>query len=184
MSSEPSLLLLVAALLLTAAAAYRDLRTALIPNRLVAAFAVVLLSVRLWQGAAAAGGEGVLRALAAGVLGALATAAVPLVLYRFGGIGGGDVKLLAALGIALGPLYGIETELYAFAVMLLYAPVRLCYEGTLLRTLGASTALLMRPFMPAARRVAPAERPLTSFRFAPAVFVATLLTAALQVGGV
>jgi len=183
MSSEPSPLLLVTALLLTAAAGYCDLRTALIPNRLIAIGAGVVLCARVLPVAAAGSWQGVLWALAAGVLGLLATALVPLLLYRFGGIGGGDVKLLGTLGLALGPLYGVEAELYAFALTLLYAPLRLSYEGTLLRTLTASTAMLVRPFMPAARRAAPAGQALTSFRFAPAIFLATLLTAALHVWG-
>src|SRR5262249_19605921 len=42
--------------------------------------------------------------------GAVACAIVPLLLYRAGAIGGGDVKLLAAVGALCTPLLGVEAE--------------------------------------------------------------------------
>lgn len=173
MSADPTPLLSIATLLLTAAAAVYDLRTGLIPNRLVASAAAALLCARLLPPALSGGGGAALAALAQGALGAVATACVPLLLYRTGGIGGGDVKLLAVVGLALGPLAGLTVELYAFALLLLYAPARLLYQGTLLRTLAASTSLLVRPFVPAARRRPRPSAALTSFRFGPAIFLAT-----------
>jgi prepilin peptidase CpaA len=182
MSLEPTQPLLAVAVALTAAAGYRDLRSGLIPNRLLAIGAGVLLALRVVLGALAGGGYAALVSVGVGVLGTVAAGLVPLLLYRLQGIGGGDVKLLATLGFALGPIAGLEAELYAFAAVLLYAPARLLYEGTLLRTLGASGQLLLRPFMPALRRSTSPSSNLASFRFGPAVFLGTLLSAALRWG--
>jgi Flp pilus assembly protein protease CpaA len=181
MSFEPTPPLFAVALALTAAAGYRDLRSGLIPNRLLAVAAALLLALRVLLGALEHGPSGALVSVGAGALGMLATGLVPLLLYRLQGIGGGDVKLLATLGFALGPNAGLEAELYAFACLLLYAPARLLYEGSLLRTLSASGQLLIRPFTPALRRAAP-RASAASFRFAPAVFLATVLSAALHWG--
>jgi len=182
MSLEPAATLLALAVVMTAVAAYCDLRTGLIPNRVLAVAAAGLLIARALQGALVGGVEGALISLGAGVIGGLLAAMVPLLLYRFGGIGGGDVKLLAALGFALGPFAALEAELYSFALLLLYAPARLLYEGTLMRTLSASGALLLRPFMPEARKRPLSGAALTSFRFGPAVFIATLIYCALRWG--
>ncbi len=73
-------------------------------------------------------------------------------MYRAGAIGGGDVKLLGAVGALLRPMTGIETEMYSFIVAALYAPVRLAYEGKLLRTLGNSLLLVRNVFVPKDKR--------------------------------
>lgn len=105
------------------------------------------------------------------LLGVLACGLVPYLLFLRNGMGGGDVKLLAAVGAFLGPIAGIEVELYAFVVMALFAPVRLAYEGRLLRVLGNSAALLANPFLPKERRRTVAPELLTALKFGPAVFV-------------
>ena len=181
MIADPTPPLLAAAVLLTAAAGYCDLRSGLIPNRLLALAAPALLAWRLALAALAGGSTALLAGLLSALVGVLAAGLVPLLLFRAGGMGGGDVKLLATLGLALGPIAALEAQLYAFALLLLYAPARLLYEGTLLRTLAASGALLLRPFVPASKRAASAGAG-ASFRFAPALFVATSLCVALRWG--
>jgi prepilin peptidase CpaA len=166
--------------ILTGVAAGWDLRTGLIPNRLVALGAVA--TVVLVIGTALPLGS---RALAAACIsiaaGILLVSLVPLLLYRLGGIGGGDVKLLAVVGTALGPARGIEAELYAFAAVLVYAPAKLLWEGKLLQTLRTSARLLVRPLMPRQRRLPPmAAEELTAFRFGPAIFAGTLAVALLH----
>jgi prepilin peptidase CpaA len=126
----------------------------------------------------------VLRTLLGMAAGVLLVSLVPCLLYRAGGIGGGDLKLLALLGASLGPYLGLEAELYAFVVALIYAPARLIWEGRLgqqLRTLGR---MAVRPLLPAARRPAPvAVEELTALRFAPAIFMGTLTAALHHLGG-
>jgi prepilin peptidase CpaA len=177
MDLEPQACLLILAVLLSAAAALCDLRTGLIPNLLSGAAACVLLSASLALQLAAHGGGGIAPALLVALLGAIVTLCVPLCLYRLNGIGGGDVKLLGALGVGLGPLAGLELQLYAFALMLLYAPARLLYTGTLWRTLQTTSALLMRPFTRRASRRPLDMAQFTSFRFGPAIFGGALICA-------
>lgn len=165
---------LLLAVLLTGAAAIWDLRTGLIPNRLVGAGAIatILLSLAI---AAPRGLLGVGGALVSMLAGLVLVSIVPMLLYRMDGIGGGDVKLLAVVGAALGPYMGIEAELYAFMFVVLYAPARLLYEGKLIRTLRTSGLLLVRPLVPRHRRPEPARiEEMTAFRFGPAIFAGTL----------
>ncbi|MGD9509897.1 MAG: prepilin peptidase [Geminicoccaceae bacterium] len=89
---------LLAALLLTllALAAWSDLRLRRIPNALPAAVAA------LWLVAAAQGSvEAVVFGFSVGAALLLAGIAV----WRFGWLGGGDVKLIAALGLWAGPAH-------------------------------------------------------------------------------
>ncbi len=93
-----------AALTLGVAACVYDLRTGRIPNALTfgaaaAAFAVRLLLVGPWG-------------LGEGAAGWLTGTAILLPFYALGGLGGGDVKLLAAIGAWLGPLAALEVGLY------------------------------------------------------------------------
>ncbi len=86
------LLLLLAALLI--AAAVGDVRTRLIPNRLT--LAVALLAPAWWIAAGYSGHDMLLQiALSAGVLTVFAAC------FALGMMGGGDVKLLAALALWL-----------------------------------------------------------------------------------
>ncbi|HET6332027.1 MAG TPA: A24 family peptidase [Polyangiales bacterium] len=171
---------LLLAVVLTGAAAIWDLRTGLIPNRLVAAGAIAAillnLAVAAPRGMVAVGG-----ALISMLAGLVLVSLVPMLLYRLDGIGGGDVKLLAVVGAALGPYLGIEAELYAFACVVLYAPARLLFEGKLIRSLRTTGALIMRPLVPRHRRPEPAKlEEMTAFRFGPAIFAGTLAVVVLR----
>jgi prepilin peptidase CpaA len=171
---------LLLATVLTGVAAIWDLRTGLIPNRLVilgaAATTIVTIAIALPHGVGAVG-----RALVSMVMGVVLVSLVPVMLYRMDGIGGGDVKLLAVVGAALGPYMGIEAEMYAFAFVVLYAPARLLWEGKLLQTLRATGMLLVRPLIPKSRRPRAAHvTEMTAFRFGPAIFAGTLAVAILR----
>lgn len=63
------------------------------------------------------------------LMGAVVCAIVPALLYRQGAIGGGDLKLLAAVGSLLQVTMGVEAQMYAFFAGTLVAPARLAYEG-------------------------------------------------------
>ena len=94
--------------------------------------------------------------------------------FRLGGMGGGDVKLFAALGSVVGfdPFAGLEIQLIAFAVALLCALCLLARRGKLLVTLRSF-------FRKGMRRVAPGaggrEELLTPIRMGWAVLAATVI---------
>jgi prepilin peptidase CpaA len=172
--------------LFTALAGFVDYRTGQIPNRLVAVGALLGLCLHYFVHFALIRqtNQALTELLFAASInigvGLLGCAAVPLLLYRVGAMGGGDVKLLACVGIWAGPILGLQVELYAFVLAALYAPARLAYQGELFRLLGNSAALLRNPFLPKARRKEVPQALLTELRFGPVVFFATALVALVR----
>lgn len=162
-----------AAIALVAAAI--DYRTGRIPNWLTlpalgVAFAVALVA----HGPAGLG---------ASVLAALACGFVPYLMFRRGAAGGGDVKLLGALG-ALGGLYfGLEAQFYAYGAAAAWALVMLAWRGRLLQTLLNSVFLLVNPVLPASRRRALSAENMTTLRFGPSIFIGVSLAIAVRWGG-
>jgi prepilin peptidase CpaA len=129
-----TLALSVAAIAVFAWAAITDALSRRIPNRLSAALALLGLA-RI--AVALAGGE--LAASSLDLAAALAIFALAALAFRFGALGGGDVKLLAAgalwLGAAaLGP-YLLATVLAGGALAVLFVAGRLVLPA---RTAGAS----------------------------------------------
>lgn len=167
--------LLTAALLLTVAAAVTDLRTGLIPNRLVVAGFVGGVIGNLALGFAAQGGAGAAGGLGQSLGGALACAPVPLFMFVMKGLAGGDVKLFIALGAIVGPVLGLQSQLYAFVVGALYVLGLLAYEGALLRTVVASVTQVASSVLPKAMRRPATPEPQRTIRFAPAICGGTLI---------
>ncbi|MBS2014637.1 MAG: prepilin peptidase [Deltaproteobacteria bacterium] len=112
--------------------------------------------------------------------GAVLTALVPALMYRQGAIGGGDVKLLLALGALLQPMLGVEAEMYGFFAAALVAPARLAYEGKLIATLKNAGTILMNLFLPKAKQRTVAEAAMSWFRLGPALFFGVALTVYLH----
>jgi len=173
---------LAAAAIIAAIAAASDLRTGEIPNwvtfgpLLMAPIAhVVGALVKHRTGHDAFVIEG-----GSSLLGAVVCSIVPLVLYRQEAIGGGDVKLLACIGALLQPRLGIEAEMYSFFAAGLIAPAFLAYEGKLFRTLKNTALLALNPLLPKKKRQPIEPALLTWFRFGPAIFIGTFLTAYLH----
>ena len=83
-----------ALILVVCAAAWSDVRSRRIPNRLTVAGLLMALSLRVLLG---------LVPLWQGVLGAALGLGICIVLFALGIIGGGDAKLLTAVGAFLGP---------------------------------------------------------------------------------
>lgn len=170
----------LAAILVTGVAGWFDWRTGEIPNWLTfGALGAGLVGHTVaggLRGGFADAGRGFLFSLA----GMVVCAFVPFLLFRSGAIGGGDVKLLAALGALLRPMVGIEAELYSFIVAALYAPARLAYEGKLLKTLGNTVLLTKNAFVPKQKRQDIPREMLAELRFAPSVFVATIVVVILH----
>jgi prepilin peptidase CpaA len=83
-----------ALVLIVCAAAWSDVRSRRIPNRLTVAGLVAALFLRVLLGVVP---------LQQGVLGAALALGISVVLFALGIIGGGDAKLLVAVGAFLGP---------------------------------------------------------------------------------
>jgi prepilin peptidase CpaA len=125
----PSTTIAVAVLVL--AATYYDLRSRRIPNTLTLGAAAVALAMH----AAVGGWSGLLLAASGWAVGA----ALFFPLFALGGMGAGDVKLLAAIGAWLGPAGAIWTGLYgavAGGVMALIVALSRGYASTAMKNLG------------------------------------------------
>ena len=168
--------LLLTALVLSVLGAAIDLRTGRIPNALtvpaLVLFPILHVALAYQAHAGAAWRQG-----AISVFGGLVCALVPLLLLSKLAIGGGDVKLLAALGAALGPMIGIEAEFYAFLAASVVLPVRLAYQGRFWRGLVSIAASAVNP---SARKAAVTEDFMSFLRMGPAIAAGTLVTLVLH----
>lgn len=128
-----------------AVAVYFDLTAKKIPNRLT--FPVILWG--LCSYAAAEGVEGLLFALQGAAVGFL----VLIIPHLMGGIGGGDVKLLAAVGALKGTPFIVEAAVYsalaggflALAFLIVYGRL-----GATLRMIGGKLSAGLRAVLPLA----------------------------------
>ena len=166
------LFFLSAAVVVTAWGAWIDVRTGHIPNWLTVGS--IALAPLLHGGASLAGGGDVrsaLISLALSVGGAAACALLPAGLYVRNAIGGGDVKLFAAVGALCHPLLGLRAELYSFAFGGLYA---LAIAGTRSRLQSVLVNVVALVKLRRASSV-PAPEPSTmmAVRFGPAIFAGT-----------
>jgi prepilin peptidase CpaA len=171
---------LVAAVLVAAVAAWFDWRTGEIPDAVTLA---PLLAAPVAHGVLAAlrgGFQAAVQAAGFSVLGAAVVVLVPAALYRAGAIGGGDVKLFAALGALMRTLIGVEAEFYACMAAAIIALGQLAYHGKLFRVLANTFALAINPFLPKAKRREVPPEQLTWARFGPAIFVGTAAAAVLH----
>ena len=157
-------------------AAIVDMRTGKIPNMLT----VIGMTAGLVGGAIFGGLQGAMMA----IVGGLAAAIVPLLLFRAGAMGGGDVKLLAALGALLGLEMGLELETMAFLTGSAQGVFVWIRQGRMKAGLCAVASLAL-PFAGARLRrrqeIGSASR--TSIRFGPAILVGTIAAFALRAAG-
>jgi len=150
-------------LALTALAALTDSRTGLIPNWLtLPSLALAPLAQLIAVGPGACGGA---------LLAACACALVPSLLFGLDAIGGGDVKLFAALGALGGTAVGLEIQLLGYALASVWALCGLAYRGALWATLLRALALLVRPL----RRTQPALAAMHGVRLGVPVLAAAAL---------
>lgn len=165
MHLHPQQWLTLGVIAIAALAAVTDYRSGLIPNRLIIAGFALVIGLRVLA-ALLDRHSGQLAALA---LGTVISGLIPLALYICRALGAGDVKLMALCGAGLGPVAGLESELYAFGFGALYALGAAAYSGVLWQTLRGSAVLITNPIVP--RRVRkpvplPAQRMLP---FGPAI---------------
>jgi prepilin peptidase CpaA len=170
----------LAALVVTGIAAVFDVRTGHVPNRLTLGALAAALAAHAGAGALHGGARGAFSSFGASLLGAVVCAALPVALFYARAMGGGDVKLFAAVGALLGAPRGFDAEAWSFVAAMVIAPAYLAYKGTLLRTCANTAALVANPFRDKAnRRPLPPEL-MTWFRLAPAIFVGTAISALSQ----
>jgi prepilin peptidase CpaA len=168
--------LLAHALLLVIAgcAAFTDLRSGHIPNWITLPPLLVAPLVYLLVGGPTA--------LLSSLFGALVCAAVPALVFFASpaGMGGGDVKLLAAIGALAGAYLGIEIELYSFLAISAYALLLLAWRGQLRSALRNSVLTFLNLFLPRERRWPIVAESMTTLRLGGAILVASLYCLTLQ----
>lgn len=120
--------------------------------------------------------------VAISVAGAIITGLVPMILYRQNAIGGGDLKLLAAIGAICQPSLGLEVELYGFLAALVIAPAKLAYEGKLFKTFKNTFTIAANVVLPKEKRREVESEAMTWFRLGPCIFIGALVTVALHWG--
>jgi len=153
-------------------AAYTDARTGRIPNWLTVPllFAGPLLSL------ASTGMPGFLLSL----LGLLLCGLAPLLLFARNAMGGGDVKLFAALGGLLGTHLGIEVQFFSFCVVAFVLLAHMAWDGRLFLTLKNVALAGGHIFLPKRyqRPLAPAV--MTQVRMGVSICIATLASVAIR----
>ncbi|HVW25522.1 MAG TPA: A24 family peptidase [Polyangiaceae bacterium] len=162
---NPAVVFHSSALIVALVAATMDARTGRIPNALTIPAALVAVLMHVPMGVAGIG---------LSVAGCTLAALLPWSMHRVtrgAAIGGGDVKLFAALGALCGPAMGLEIELSAFVLVAVFAMVRLAFVGRLLRMLGNVACLVVNPFLPAKYRRPMDAEAFTAMRMGPAIFV-------------
>lgn len=163
------------AVLVTAIAAVTDFRKGEIPNWLTLPPLVIAPIVF----GAIDGSEGLFRS----GLGILVCGAVPLLLFRMGGMAGGDVKLFAAIGAITGAFVGLQAELLAFLFAALFALGRLAWQGKLLSTLGNTLFLGLNPVLPKKHRREVQPELMSKIRLGIPILAGTLASVLLSWGG-
>jgi prepilin peptidase CpaA len=172
---------IVAALVVAATAAWTDIRTGEIPNRVTL---IPLALAPLVHAGIAFAAERSARAAFVGagasLLGAAVCLLIPLALFRVGAIGGGDTKLFAAIGAIGRPEFGVHAETYAFVLGMVYAVALVFRQGKLASTLGNVGAIFRGAARaPSQAASAPASQ-MTQVRFGPAILAGVLAAAFLQ----
>jgi prepilin peptidase CpaA len=156
-----------AMLLVSLIACITDLRSGEIPDRLTLSTGIVALLFGAFFG----GWRGFVTAL----IGILVCAIVPIIAHKVDGMGGGDVKLFAALGGLAGPGMGLEVELLSLCVAFVWGLGVVAYRGRLWSALGNSGQLVFNAFLPPSRRREVAPEALTRLRIGAAIFAGTVL---------
>lgn len=183
------------AVLVAALAAWTDLRTGRIPNKLtLSAFALGLLLQVTAGGFRVSrvgfGGNTALGGLLMAVIGAL-VAAAPFLLLFYKNIdrrdgshenvsGGGDVKLMAALGALVGYYRGIELLFFSLCAAAIFAGARLAWHGRLLAALANSLFISINPVLPRKWRREITAELLHKMRIGGAILAGTLVSVVLN----
>ncbi len=116
-------------------ASWTDMRSRRIPNWLTVGGMIAALAVRGWMGPGP---------MVSGVLGVTLAAVLALPFFAAGALGGGDAKLLMAVGAFMGPADLARASLVIAIVGGLVALVEAGRRGALLPTLASCGSLILR----------------------------------------
>jgi prepilin peptidase CpaA len=100
---------------------------------------------------------------------------IPLLMFRVGGMAGGDVKLFAALAAICGTGLALEAQVLALIIGCIYALGRLAWDGKLMRTLANALFIAANPVLPKRMRRSPNRELLEKLRLGGAIFAGLLL---------
>jgi prepilin peptidase CpaA len=113
---------------------------------------------------------------AASLSGALVTLIVPLLLFKFNAMGGGDVKLFAAIGALAGTETGLQVLMLSFSIGSLYGTAIWIAQGRLKQKIAYFTTAA-KPF--AAKAKEPQDK--TTIKFAPSILTAWMIAVSLNI---
>ena len=150
-----------------AVAAAADWRTGHIPNWLTLPV-VVVAPIAYFIGYGTPG-------LIASLIGLFACGLIPYLLFRNDAIGGGDVKLFAALGAVGGLQLGIEAQLFGLGAAAIFGLALIAWRGALRRTLWNAFRLATNPVTPKHLRAEVTPEMMTSMRLGAPIFVGTVV---------
>jgi prepilin peptidase CpaA len=174
------LIFLSAAVIIAGVGAWKDIRTGHIPNWLT--LGTIALSPLAHAVAAVSVGSTAKTALVwAGLslMGALVCAFMPMLLFMRDAIGGGDVKLFAAVGALCHATVGLRAEVYSFAFGALYGIALATWNGQLGSVIANMARVVAGPFVTGVSRTLP-RATMVPVRFGPAIFAGTLVSAWLE----
>jgi prepilin peptidase CpaA len=125
-----------------------DITTRRMPNIVTFGGIVVAMAIHGAAGFASAGFGGLGKGVGFALLGAFACGLIPFFAWKKGEMGGGDVKLFAAIGALIGPSLGfdVEARALAFSFLVLF-PYRLVRHGAVrvaLKNMGIGIANTFR----------------------------------------
>ncbi|MDB4934340.1 MAG: Type prepilin peptidase TadV/CpaA [Labilithrix sp.] len=155
-----------------------DIATRRIPNLVTLGGLVVGLAVHAASGFVESGFSGGLRGVGFALLGAVACGIVPFLAWKKGEMGGGDVKLFAAIGALVGPALGfdVEARTFAFSLLVLF-PYRLIRHRAVSVALRNMRIGVVNVFRARASREPYVDGPkLPPVILAPAIGIAFMLT--------
>lgn len=125
-----------------------DLATRRMPNIFTLGGVAVALAIHGAAGFASTGIGGLFKGMGFALLGAFACGFIPFLAWRKRELGGGDVKLFAAIGALMGPVVGFDVEARAFAFsFLILFPYRLIRHralGVAVKNMGIGLANMFR----------------------------------------
>lgn len=158
----------------TAIAAYTDATTGHIPNWItfpvIGAGILVCVLAFGWDGAQFS------------LLGAAVCFGMPYLMFRAGGMGGGDVKLFAGLGAFLGLRLGLEVELASMCIGAAWAVLKLARKGRLGAMLKNSLRVGTNWALPAKMQTPIDTSASDTLRLGVPIFVGTVGVLAYRVG--
>jgi prepilin peptidase CpaA len=164
----------LAMVVIAAIAAFTDWRTGEIPNWLT--MPVIVLAPLVYF--LLLGRPGLIGSL----IGIGSCGLVPYVMFRQNAIGGGDVKLFAALGALGGLSLGIEAQLLGLTTGVVFAVFALARKRQLFDLLANTLRLASNPLLPKVKRRPVEPTAMHSLRLGLPILIGTVLAVMAQHG--